>query len=170
MVTQAGITDRGRSYNPRRRRSRGYLSELGVGTINLTPMIDIVFNLLIYFLVVGIVHLAEGALPAHLPATHGEAAGPVPLPPIEVYLDPDPDGAGCRISVAGVRPQRLVLAGMLDLYAQMAYLGADPDFGTEAVVVLLPAMDVTAGCIADAYNAAYQAGFQQIVFGEVAQK
>jgi len=169
VAAEVATADRS-GHSPRRGRGRGYLSELGVGTVNLTPMIDIVFNLLIYFLVVGIVHLAEGALPARLPATHGEAAGSVPLPPVEVYLDPLPDGPGCRISVAGIRPGRLVLASMLDLYAQMAQLASDPDFGTEAVVVLLPDMDVTAECVADAYNAAYQAGFQQIVFGEVAQR
>ncbi len=41
---------------------------------NMTPMIDIVFNLLIFFLCAGNFNQPEGLLPSRLPKSHGVAA------------------------------------------------------------------------------------------------
>jgi len=151
------------SRNLRLQRSKTRLTGGIVGTINCTPMIDIIFNLLIYFLCVGLMHIPEGALPARLPSTHGQAQPTLPVSPIEVYLEqgPVPDSV-----LVQMRPQASQLTGMLDLYDQMKALAANRNFGVDAPVILVPARDVRLEFVADAYNAAYQAGFKQIVFGE----
>jgi len=130
-------------------------------TLNLTPMIDIVFNLLVYFLVVGIVHLAEGALPARLPATHGEMTGIVPLSPIVLKLQAEADR--CRVTL---EPYGWVFERMSDLYDRLAELAASPDFGKDIPVIIVPDDEVVVDFVADAYNAAYTAGFTQIGFAQ----
>ncbi len=55
--------------------------------LNIVPMMDILFMLLIFFLCFGLGLPPEGALPAKLPASHGQPGGTVPLTPIEVQAD-----------------------------------------------------------------------------------
>lgn len=144
-------------------RSKARLMQGMVGTINCTPMIDIIFNLLIYFLCVGLMSVPEGALPAKLPSTHGQVKQSLPVAPIEVYLEPGPTPRDVLITT---RPQGLRIVVMADLYEQMKLLAADRRFGIEAPVILVPDRTVPVQFVTDAYNAAFQAGFKQIVFGE----
>ncbi len=149
---------RHRSHAARQRLTKG-----SVGMLNIVPMLDILFNLLIFFLCFGLVMAPEGALPAKLPASHGQAPGTMPLTPIEIRLEPTSGAGGVRIVV---RPQNVQTASMIDLYALMVTLRDSRDFGVEAPVILLPGPDVSMAFVADAYNAAFQAGFKEIVFGE----
>jgi len=130
--------------------------------LNIVPMMDILFNLLIFFLCFGLALTPEGSLPAKLPASHGQASGgTVPLTPIEVRLT----SVGNAVQVQ-LRPQGLRLTSMPDLYERMRLLAESSNFGVESPVILVPSPDVPMQFVADAYNAAFQAGFKEIVFGE----
>ncbi len=65
-----------------------------------------------------------------------------------------------------IRPQGGHVASMADLYDRMRRLAESREFGVEAPVILLPGPDLPMSVVADAYNAAFQAGFREIVFGE----
>lgn len=132
--------------------------------LNIVPMLDILFNLLIFFLCFGLALAPEGALPAKLPASHGQAAeGTIPLTPIEVRLQAGSLGGAVQIEL---RPQNIRLGSMADLYDQMKALSQSADFGVDAPVVVVPDPQLPVGFVADAYNAVFQAGFKEIVFGE----
>lgn len=146
----------------RRGAARDRLSKGTVGMLNIVPMLDILFNLLVLFLCFGLGLAPEGALPAKLPAGHGQVAeGTLPLTPLEIRLQ----GSGGVIQIQ-LRPQNVRLAGMADLYDQMRALAQSPDYGVDAPVVIVPDPQMEVGLVADAYNAVFQAGFKEIVFGE----
>ena len=87
--TPAAARLKRRGFYERARRQRGRW----VMSLNLTPMIDTVFNLLFFFMVVSRFGAIEGLLPARLPAGQtgaAAAAGPaVPRMPIRIRLHPD---------------------------------------------------------------------------------
>lgn len=147
--------------NLRKQGARSRLTRGSVSMLNIVPMLDILFNMLIFFLCFGLALAPEGALPAKLPGSHGQAAGTVPLTPIEIRLTGD--AGGVRVQM---RPQGIQLSNMADVYAQMKTLVESRDFGADAPVILIPGSDVPMAIVADAYNAAFQAGFKEIVFGD----
>ena len=151
--------EEGKSFRKESARSR--LTKGSVGMLNIVPMMDILFMLLIFFLCFGLALAPEGALPAKLPASHGQAAGTVPLTPIEIYLVPVSGGVQVQM-----RPHGGQVASMADLYDRMRTLSESRDFGVDAPVILMPGADLPISVVADAYNAAFQAGFKEIVFGE----
>jgi len=147
----------------RRASAKERLTKGSMGMLNIVPMLDILFNLLIFFLCFGLALAPEGALPAKLPASHGQAAeGTIPLTPLEIRLQ----GSGAGAVQIQLRPQNIRLSSMADLYDQMKALSQSPDFGVDAPVVVVPDPELPVGLVADAYNAVFQAGFKEIVFGE----
>jgi biopolymer transport protein ExbD len=81
--------------------------------LNMTPMIDVVFLLLIFFIVNTEFRVVEGVLPTKLPPDPGVSTTEPEkdLPPVRIVLTPNPDAIGreftARISCAdlGVTPQ-----------------------------------------------------------------
>lgn len=61
-----------------------------VGLLDLTPMIDMVFNLLIFFMVVSHFAQQDQAMPVELPA--GSEAMPLTARPKELFVNIDQDG------------------------------------------------------------------------------
>ncbi len=165
-MTAAALPIMEEESNLRRQGARSRLTKGSVGMLNIVPMMDILFNLLIFFLCFGLALIPEGSLPAKLPASHGQAGGgTVPMTPIEVRLA----SAGNAVQVQ-LRPQGIRLISMPELYEQMRVLAESRDFGVESPVILVPGPDVPMAFVADAYNAAFQAGFKEIVFGEKADE
>jgi len=69
---------------PRKMRQRGSGT---IMTVNLTPAIDITFNLLIFFIVATTFKAAEGVLPSKAPVEQGILeATPLPVSPVKVRL------------------------------------------------------------------------------------
>jgi biopolymer transport protein ExbD len=160
-VTSATYVDKEEGRSLRKESARSRLSKGSVGMLNIVPMLDILFMLLIFFLCLGLTLGPEGALPAKLPASHGQAAGTVPLTPIEIYLVAV--SGGVRVEM---RPHGGQVTSMADLYDRMRTLSESRDFGVDAPVILMPGADLPMSIVADAYNSAFQAGFKEIVFGE----
>ena len=66
--------------NLRKQGARSRLTRGSVGMLNIVPMLDILFNLLILFLCFGLALSPEGALPAKLPAATARQPAPCRSP------------------------------------------------------------------------------------------
>ncbi|MCC7406516.1 MAG: biopolymer transporter ExbD [Phycisphaeraceae bacterium] len=86
---------------PRRRRDRTPVG--GPIRLNLTPMIDMVFQLLIYFVVTAGFVADEGALTTSMPRETGESKAVAALPrePLRILLQKIPTGVTMRLENAG---------------------------------------------------------------------
>lgn len=151
-------TDRkpGRRYG----RARNRRSRVGLA-LNLTPMIDIVFNLLFFFLVCSRFGTLEGMLPARLPGR--TAAGiEVPRTPIRVRLNADPAAPGaCRVTIDRFSESPLPMSS---LRATLDNIRKEPGFDGQTPVHLLAGDDVAWDHVVNAYNAALAARYEQIFF------
>lgn len=152
----AGTADRVR-FLRQRRRGRHRSSTLA---INLTPMIDVVFLLLIFFLVTSTFEKPEGLFAANLPRESGVGSVSLPISPIIVRLTPAGDGCRIRIDNFTEAP-----ASFGDLSNFLRNVQGNPGFDDETPVVIVAddtlAWDHVVGC----WNAAVRASCKSIVFG-----
>ncbi|MFQ6049079.1 MAG: ExbD/TolR family protein [Phycisphaerae bacterium] len=130
-------------------------------TLNLVPMIDIVFNLLIFFLVGTRFTVAEGVLASRLPRTAGQPPElAVPVVPIRVRLTARPDG-GCSIVIEN---QALRPPDFAQLAVVLKQIQHQPGFDNQTPVILLAEQRLQWDHVVNAYNAALRAGYTNIVF------
>jgi biopolymer transport protein ExbD len=129
-------------------------------SINLTPMIDVTFLLLIFFLVTSTFEKPEGLFAANLPRDSGAHAVSLPISPIIVRLTPEGDACRIRIDRFTEAP-----ASFGDLATFLTDVQANPGFDNETPVVIVAddalAWDHVVGC----WNAAVRASCQNIAFG-----
>lgn len=135
-------------------------------TLNMTPMIDIIFNLLIFFIVGTRFAEVEGVLRSELPkAPSGGATASIPLLPIRIRLAPDPatpDGCLIRIDNVTQIPRTFHdLAGLLE-ELKGDYWGYDSD----TPVVIVAGDDVQWQHVVDAFNAGRIAKYSNIQFAD----
>ncbi len=128
----------------------------------LTPMIDVTFQLLVFFIVTTTFRQQEGHIPGTLPEKGGITAGAmVELKPIRVMLRPTgEDRADCIYEIGGYgigidSPAQLFAA----LRARQQALGSD-----EVPVVIQPRDDVRWQYVVEAFNQAVRAKFKNIGF------
>jgi len=147
------VADRLRAARGARRRPRGRLQP------PLTPMIDVTFQLLLFFLLTMRFAPPEGQLPADLPRAESSAAAVAPLEPVRV--DVARTDAGLRIDIS-----RYHLA--VDSFAALheALVDLRERFGSgDPPVVIVPAAGATWADALNAHNEARRAGFAHIAFG-----
>jgi biopolymer transport protein ExbD len=130
-------------------------------TLNLVPMIDIVFLLLIFFLVGTRFITAEGVLPGRLPRQDAEQTLPVPVPPIQISLTSG-NGDVPDIAIAG-RAARPV--NFEQLAAMLAQIQREPGYDDQTPVVLQADEQLAWDHVVNAYNAAVRAKYKNIIFG-----
>ncbi len=153
-------------YRHARRRRRKTPAVL---SLNLTAMIDTVFNLLFFFMIASRFGAIEGLLSAHLPAKASASAIPaasvaeVPRTPIRIRLIPDPASpAACRAAIDGLDPTPMAMSA---LPAALARIRALEGFNDSRVpVYLLAGDDVPWDHVVNAYNAAMTAQYERIFF------
>lgn len=144
--------------HPRRRRPHTWTMSL-----NLTPMIDVVFLLLFFFMTVTRFSAQEGMLPAKLPAQAAAVAAEIPRTPIRVRLVPDPAApAACRATIDRFHETPIALDLLVPALRQIREGGAGFDRNTP--VHLLAADDVAWDHVVNAYNAALAAEYEKIYF------
>lgn len=143
----------------RRRRQRAGWTMV----LNLTPMIDIVFNLLFFFLVATRFGAIEGLLPAKLPAqTTAVPTAEVPRIPIKIRIHPTPPGAAALVSIDRFQETAIPIA---ELLARLETIRRDePGFDATAPVHLIADDDIEWGHVVNAFNAALAAGYEKIYF------
>ncbi len=161
-AVQPAVREGRRSFYERARRKRGGW----VMGLNLTPMIDTVFNLLFFFMIVSRFGAIEGLLPAKLPvrqAGGGGAASGVPQMPIRVRLEAEP----ARPMTCLYRIDRLADAPrpLRELPGRLESIRAsEPGFGVDTPVHLMAGDQVAWDHVVNAYNAAISAGYDKIYF------
>jgi len=142
-----------------KRRRRGSASVL---RLNLVPMIDIVFNLLVFFLVATRFTSAEGVLAGRLgDVKTSQVVLSVPTVPIRIRLVPQ-DGTGCSIMIE----ERSVRPADFDQLAEvLRQIQAEPGYDDKTPVVLLADAELVWDHVVNAYNAAVRSKYKNIVFG-----
>jgi len=137
--------------------------KIWVLSLNLTPMIDIVFLLLCYFLMMSQFRTPEGVLPARLPAMQARVPVEIPRTPIRVRFQKVAGSPGrCMVTIdqfADTSMEISELAGRLRHIRQQV-----PGFDADTPIHLLAADDVAWDHVVNAYNAALAAEYVKIYF------
>jgi len=146
-----------------------------VGELNLTSMIDVIFQLLIYFVVTANFMIDEGVLTAKLPQGQGSPAALDELPPekITIRLTSDPvDNSLVRIE-RGSHDKPLRYASFGELTRDLAEARYDPDAGQlngiyepDNPIIIEPVGTVRWQHVVNAFNAAIAAKYTNVSFAE----
>lgn len=151
---------RGRRFSGRRRGRRG----LPRIALNLTPMIDMVFLLLFFFLAVSRFGPQEGMLPTQLPIRTGAAAADIPQTPIRVRFMADPaDPEQCLVSVDRFNETPLAIRSLAENLEKIKQV---PGFHVRTPIHLLAGEEVRWDHVVNAYNAAMAAGYEKVFFAD----
>jgi len=130
--------------------------------VPMTPLIDVVFQLLVFFLVTASFHAAEHLLPSSVSVPQARGAGSpteTPLP------EEDFDRVVIRILWNDGRPAWQVNGQVLDGLPQVReLLAAVARVKSDAPVVLHPDPAVPLGHVIDVYDVTRLAGFPRIQF------
>ncbi len=148
-------------FRPRRKRTQRELTAL---TLNLAPMVDVVFLLLIFFISTTTFKRAEGILPAQLPKQGNMAdALALPISPIIVHLQQT--GPGPADYVIRVEDFVDTPTTFSELSAFLKRVQENPGFDDETPVVLKTSPDVQWDHVVGCWNAAVAAGCKHVSFG-----
>ena len=145
---------------PRRRRGLEAASRM---TLNLAPMIDVTFLLLIFFLVTTTFKRAEGVFAAQLPKLAGAPSVALPISPIVVRISqPTADADEYRIRVDNFTraPQSFG-----ELARFLTDVQGNPGFDRKTPVVIYPEPKVRWDHVVNCWNAAVRAECEHITFG-----
>ena len=133
-------------------------------TVNLAPMIDVTFLLLIFFSVTATFQRAEGYLAAKLPKDAGAVSVPSPITPIVVRIEQFGMGMGdYRIRVDHFLNAPATFG---ELAKFLSDVQGNPGFGKQTPVVIAAEADVAWNHVVNCWNAAVRAGCKNISFGQ----
>ena len=134
----------------------------------LTPMIDVTFQLLLFFILTFTFRQAEGQIPSTLPQKSNAVSVDKEIHrPIHIRLRPvrdDRTGAmtGCMYEMSGVN---ISIRGAEELFQRLEGRKASLGEGaTEVPIVICPREDVAWRYVIEAFNAAVHARFKNIGF------
>ena len=135
--------------------------------LNLTAMIDVIFLLLIYFVLTAAFTQGEGVIAAKLPSGSGPSAGPEP-PKRELKIRLAEVGrSGVAISVQRERPRSFAeLASMLERWR----FGPNNPAGIykdDSPILIEPEGNVRWQHVVNAFNAAVKAKYRNVSFAQV---
>ncbi|MDP6381133.1 MAG: biopolymer transporter ExbD [Phycisphaerae bacterium] len=127
-------------------------------SLMMAPMIDIIFNLLIFFLLTPTFQAQEGYLTTNLPESG--RAGP-PVERLKIFLEIQENDDKAVIIYLG--DQREALGGYRDLLLKMRGLKAQ-GLGAKFPVLISPMLEVRHKWVVKAFDTAVEAGFSKIQF------
>jgi biopolymer transport protein ExbD len=129
-------------------------------SLQMTPMIDVVFQLLVFFVWTCSFQIVENTLPSQLAAVPGHASPAADLPP-----ERDFDDVVVRILWRAGRPAwRVNGAPAASLPAVRRTLAGIARIKPDAPIVLHPDQEVPLGGVIDVYDLCRLQGFQKIQF------
>ena len=139
--------------------------------LNITPMIDVVFQLLIYFLVATNFALGEQVFRLDLPDRSGASANQDPF-----ELDEEPlrirvrssgeEGQLISLTIEGPYPQPEDLQDLERYLTRSLEDSGAALFMSDHPVVIIPDEDTRWEHVVATFNAAVRAGFRSVVFAE----
>ena len=144
------------------RRPSPYIDRRGDMEIKMTPMIDVVFLLLVFFVWTASFQIVEQVLPSHL----SEVAGSLPTDPNEPPpVEEDFDRVVLRVRWVGDRPvwqvNQIDVASLLQVRSRLETIAT---IKRDAPVILHPDAQVPLGYVIDLYDLARLVGFEKIQF------
>ena len=139
-----------------------FIARRGEMEIKMTPMIDVVFLLLVFFVWTASFQIVEQVLPSQLSEEMGTLqANQTDPPPVEE----DFDEVVLRILWVGDRPRwRLNQTTLSSLRQVRSRLEAVASITRDAPVILHPDQDVPLGHVIDLYDITRLVGFEKIQF------
>ena len=158
-ISQASVDVPDLSGQARRKVRRGEGRALSKPQLKATSMIDVVFLLLIFFVVTASFHVDEAALQAKLPGN--STIGPTPPPPVLVKVDlrSSDDGVTYRLLVDGVP-----VDGASGLSAYMSNRLQAGQIASDDLVQITPQGAVRWQHVLNVYNACVNAELEQVTF------
>lgn len=143
------------------RRESVYTQRRSELDVKMTPMIDVVFLLLVFFVWTASFHIVEHLLPSSVSAVRGtEASDPATPPP-----EKDFDDVVIRIHWLDTRPGwRVNEEPMVTLDEVRASLAGIAVVKPDAPVILHPDEDVPLGHVIDVYDVTRLEGFEKVQF------
>ena len=153
----AGAAEKRRPWRPQRK-----ARPVSPITLNLAPMIDVTFLLLIFFVVTTTFKRAEGIFAAHLPKDIGAPMVALPISPIVVRVSqpvPDSDEYQIRIDNFTRAPQSFG-----ELARFLTDVQGNPGFDRKTPVVVFPTSEVRWDHVVNCWNAAVRAKCENITF------
>lgn len=132
--------------------------------LNVVPLVDVLFLLMIFFVIAGTFGLSEGVLASRM--TLGGRGGwgtPLPISPVvvEVLADQSP-GVVYRLRL-GQRDRDLHQPA--ELAAELKRVNELPGFGAQTPVVILADDNALWNDVVEGWNAILLSGFQDVAFG-----
>jgi biopolymer transport protein ExbD len=128
--------------------------------VRMTPMIDVVFLLLVFFVWTASFHIVEQLLPSNLIATAGQGS-PTDIDPEEAEFE----RVVVRVLLDENQPLWLVNDQPRSTLKEVAEtLRALAQIKPDAAVILDPTLDIPLGDVIDVYDLARLAGFEKIQF------
>jgi len=157
---EAGAASRDRHRRSDRHRRRR--TSLVAISLNLTPMIDVVFLLLLFFLAASRFSPNEGMLEARLPARAAGASMEIPRTPIRVrFLAPPNQPDQCSVTIERFDETPIPMS---ELANALKKTQQQPGFDADTPVHLMADNDVRWDHVVNAYNAALAAGYGKVYF------
>ncbi len=133
--------------------------------LNIVPMLDVCFNLLIFFIMVAQFSVGEGILPADLPKGDSGKASTAPVKPEEAPLIiglVSDGGANVTIDIPG----QATPSDFKGLFALLSELQTKGTYSVESPIIIRPDDNVPWTHVVDAFNAAVRAKFTNVNFGQ----
>ena len=142
------------------------VSRSGSLELNIIPLADVTFLLMVFFVIAGTFRFGEGILNSRLPSIGSARAGgisvPLPLTPITVRVQQTgPEPADFAMSVEGVAQRP---ASFSELAAILRDLQQQAGFDAESLVVIRSDADVQWDHVVNCLNAAKRAGYANVAF------
>jgi len=130
----------------------------------MTPMIDVTFQLLLFFILTCEFRESEGMIPGTLPSKGSiaqEVSDTPPPDPIQIKVIPSADrlSASYELTGVGVAISLRELGPLLQ--ARQEQIGS-----REVPIVIFPNQDVPWGFVVEAFNQAKKANFEKIGFAQ----
>ncbi len=154
-------------------RARRGRREVRIGQLNLTPMIDVIFQLLIFFVITAGFMVNEGVLSAKLPQGPGTPADPMQLPPQEIIIRiTSGEGETDVVINTGTDEAPVLYDSFGQLAAELDRLRVDPEIGqlglydADNPIVIQPNGYARWQHVVNAFNAVVTARYTNVRFAD----
>ncbi len=153
---------------PAARRGRRHLRDPRSIGLNVVPLVDVTFLLMIFFVIAGTFEAGEGVLSSQMLATGSGPGVPLPISPIVVRLTK----AGLTVDDFTIRIDRPAITALTfaDLADHLARIRGQGGFDGETPVIIYADDEVGWQHVVNGWNAAARAGFANLAFGRPPQR
>ena len=138
--------------------------------LNFTAMIDVIFQLLIYFVVTASFAVDEGILTAKLPEGTGKTEAKIKAPdrPIRIRLTALSLPTECRIELVGLNRSPRDFRELADMLASLQYNDRNPNgsFKPDNPLIIEPDALVRWQHVVNAFNAAVKTRYSNVAFAQ----